>query len=286
MRFVIVSGLSGAGKSVVLHTLEDHHFCCIDNMPLEFLVELTERLLSDKIKLGDQIAVSIDTRNLINQSTDIRLILTRLKNAGFDTKLIFLRASEEVIEHRYNETRRPHPMSVYKNEPLADCIKSEIQLLDEIASCADFHIDTTEMSQYELRNTIAEHIGLRKVPVSILLKSFGYKKGVPTNADYVFDVRCLTNPYWISRLREKPGTDAEIYDFLEQSPKSINLFNDILEFLQKWLPYYGADIRSYFTIAIGCTGGRHRSVYMVEKLYQRLSKEMPKYDINKQHRDM
>ena len=286
MRFIIVSGLSGAGKSVVLQTLEDHHFYCIDNIPLEFLDKLTERLLSGNLKLGDQIAVSIDTRNLINQSTDIRLILARLKQSGCDTKLVFLRASEEVLEHRYNETRRPHPLSIYKNKPLRDCIESEIGLLDEIASCANAYIDTTNMSQYELRNTIAKNIDLHRISLSILLKSFGYKKGVPTNADYIFDVRCLTNPYWISHLRQKLGTDPQVYEFLEQSPKSIDLFNDILNFLQKWLAYYESDIRSYFTIAIGCTGGRHRSVYMVEKLYKRLSEEMPTYDINKEHRDI
>ena len=286
MRFIIVSGLSGAGKSVILHTLEDHHFYCIDNMPLEFLAELSERLLSDKIKFGNQIAVSIDARNLIAQSTDIKSILERLGKAGIDTELIFLRASEEVLEHRYNETRRPHPLSIYRNKPLKECIKSEISLLDDIASCADTYIDTTNMSQYELRNTVAEYIDLRKTPLSILLKSFGYKRGVPTNSDYIFDVRCLTNPYWVPRLRPQLGTDSEVQAFLDQEPKSIELFNDIFGFLQKWLSYYESDIRSYFTIALGCTGGRHRSVYMVEKLYRRLSAEKPAYDISKEHRDI
>ena len=286
MRFIVVSGLSGAGKSVILHTLEDHHFYCIDNMPLEFLAELSERLLSDKIKFGNQIAVSIDARNLITQSTDIKSILERLGKAGIDTELIFLRASEEVLEHRYNETRRPHPLSTYRNKPLQECIKSEISLLDDIASCADTYIDTTNMSQYELRNTVVKYIDLRKTPLSILLKSFGYKKGVPTNSDYIFDVRCLTNPYWMPRLRPQLGTDSEVRAFLDQDPKSIELFNDIFGFLQKWLSYYESNIRSYFTIALGCTGGRHRSVYMVEKLYRRLSVEKPAYDISKEHRDI
>ena len=286
MRFVIVSGLSGAGKSVTLQTLEDHHFYCMDNMPLEFLDELTKRLLAEQIKLGDRIAVSIDTRNLITQSTDLKLILERLRNAGFDTKLIFLRASEEILEHRYNETRRPHPLSTYKSKPLKACIKSEIDLLDEIALCADACIDTTNMSQYELRNIVAKQLELDKVPLSILLKSFGYKRGVPTNSDYIFDVRCLANPYWTPELRPYLGIDSEVRDFLDKSPKSIELFNDIFAFLQKWIPYYESDIRSYFTVAIGCTGGRHRSVYMVEKLYLKLSEQRPEYDINKEHRDI
>ena len=286
MKFIIVSGLSGAGKSVILQTLEDHHFYCIDNMPLEFLDELTKRLLANQIKLGDQIAISIDTRNIMNQSTDIKLILERLENAGFDTKLIFLRASEEVLEHRYNETRRPHPLSIYQNKPLRECIKSEIDLLDEIALCAGAYIDTTNMGQYELRNTVVKHLELSKVSLSILLKSFGYRKGIPTNSDYIFDVRCLSNPYWVSHLRQRLGTDSKVQDFLEQSSKSTELFNDIFAFLKKWIPYYESDIRSYFTVSIGCTGGRHRSVYMVEKLYLKLSEEKSEYDVNKEHRDI
>ena len=286
MRFVIVGGLSGAGKSVTLQTLEDHHFYCIDNMPLEFLDELTKRLLAEQIKLGDRIAVSIDTRNLITQSTDIKLILERLENAGFDTKLIFLRASEEVLEHRYNETRRPHPLSIYESKPLKACIKTETNLLDEIASCAGICIDTTSMNQYELRDIVAKQLELNKVPLSILLKSFGYKKGVPSNSDYIFDVRCLANPYWIPELRRHLGTDSEVRAFLDKSPKSIELFDDVFAFLEKWIPYYESDIRSYFTVSVGCTGGRHRSVYMVEKLYLKLSEEKPEYDINKEHRDI
>ena len=286
MRFILVGGLSGAGKSVVLQTLEDHRFYCIDNMPLESLDKLTQQLLADQIKLGEQIAVSINTRNLISQSIDIKSILDRLTAAGFDTQLIFLRASTEVLEHRYNETRRPHPLSFYKNEPLIDCINNEISLVDEIASCANVSIDTTDMSQYNLRSTVAEHLALSKVPLSILLMSFGYKKGVPTNSDYIFDVRCLANPYWVSRLREQPGTDSEVQAFLDQSPQSIELFDDIFCFLQKWLPYNESGLRSYITVTIGCTGGRHRSVYMVEKLYRKLSVEKPQYDIDKVHRDI
>ena len=286
MRFIIVSGLSGAGKSVTLQTLEDHHFYCIDNMPLEFLAELTKRLLAEQIKLGDRIAVSIDTRNLSTQSTNLKSILERLENAGIDTKLIFLRASEEVLEHRYNETRRPHPLSIYQSKPLKACIKSEIDLLDEIASCADAYIDTTNMSQYELRNIVAIQLELDKVPLSILLKSFGYKRGIPTNSDYIFDVRCLVNPYWTPELRQRLGTDSEVRAFLDKSPKSIELFSDIFAFLQKWIPHYQSNIRSYFTVAVGCTGGRHRSVYMVEKLYRKLSEENSEYDINKEHRDI
>lgn len=286
MKFIIVSGLSGAGKSVTLQTLEDHHFYCIDNMPLEFLDELTRRLLANQIKLGNRIAVSIDTRNLSTQSTDIKLILGRLRDAGFDTKLIFLRASEEVLEHRYNETRRPHPLSVHQKKSLIDCIKSEIDLLDEVASSAGAYIDTTNMSQYELRNAVTKHLELSKVPLSILLKSFGYRKGVPTNSDYIFDVRCLANPYWVSHLRQCLGTDPKVQDFLDKSLKSIELLNDIFAFLQKWIPYYESDIRSYFTVSIGCTGGRHRSVYMVEKLYLKLCEEKSGYDVNKEHRDI
>ena len=286
MKFIIVSGLSGAGKSVILQTLEDHHFYCIDNMPLEFLDELTKRLLANQIKLGDQIAISIDTRNIMNQSTDIKLILERLENAGFDTKLIFLRASEEVLEHRYNETRRPHPLSIYQNKPLRECIKSEIDLLDDITLCAGAYIDTTNMGQYELRNTVVKHLELSKMPLSILLKSFGYRKGVPTNSDYIFDVRCLANPYWVPHLRQCAGIDSKVQEFLDQSPKSIELFSDIFAFLKKWIPYYESGIRSYFTVSIGCTGGKHRSVYMVEKLYLKLSEEKSEYDVNKEHRDI
>ena len=142
------------------------------------------------------------------------------------------------------------------------------------------------MSRYELHNTVAKYLDLRKESLFILLKSFGYRKGVPINSDYIFDVRCLTNPYWVPRLRRQIGTDAEVQAFLDQSPKSIELFDDIFGFLQKWLFCYESDVRSYFTIAVGCTGGRHRSVYMVEKLYRKLSEEKSEYDINKEHRDI
>lgn len=286
MKFIVISGLSGAGKSVMLQTLEDHHFYCIDNMPLEFLDELSKQLSSKQIRLGERIAVSIDTRNLTAQSIYIKLISERLEAAGFNTKLVFLRASEEVLEHRYNETRRPHPLSIYGNKPLRECIKSEITLLDEVASNADTYIDTTDMSRYELQNTITGQLALDKVPMSILLKSFGYKKGIPTNSDYIFDVRCLANPYWVSHLRMKLGTDSEVQSFLEQSPRSMELFNDIFGFLKKWFSHYESDIRSYLTVSVGCTGGRHRSVYMVEKLYRRFREEKPEYDISKEHRDL
>jgi len=286
MRFIVISGLSGAGKSVALNTLEDHHYYCIDNMPLELLDEFTRGLLSRRIKLGDKIALSIDTRNLVAQSTDIKALLERLTEGGFDSELIFIRASRETLEHRYNETRRPHPLSIDHNKPLEDCINAEMALLESIAECAAARIDTTGMNQYELQHIINRHLALEARPLSVLLKSFGYKKGIPENSDYIFDVRCLSNPYWVADLREQLGTSAAVQDFLDQSPGSQALFDDLLSFLQKCLARHESDVRAYLTLAIGCTGGRHRSVYMVEKLYQKLVAAKPQYDISKEHRDI
>jgi len=286
MRFIVISGLSGAGKSVALNTLEDHHYYCIDNMPLELLDEFTTRLLSHSIKLGDKIALSIDTRNLVAQSTDIKGILERLAAGGFDSELIFIRASRETLEQRYNETRRPHPLSIQHNKPLEDCINAEIDLLASIAEYANARIDTTGMNQYELQHIINRRLALEPLPLSVLLKSFGYKKGIPENSDYIFDVRCLSNPYWVADLREQTGTSAAVRDFLDQSPGSQAVFDDLFGFLHRCLPRYESDMRAYLTLSIGCTGGRHRSVYMVEKLYQKLVAARPQYDISKEHRDI
>lgn len=288
MKFIIISGLSGAGKSVVLHTLEDHHFYCVDNLPLAFLDDFIDKLLAGNIKLGDKIAVSIDARSLPTQTTNFKSVLNRLTQANFDIEVIFIGATEDTLIRRYNETRRPHPISVGQDISLKECIKTENRLLDEIMTCANRRIDTTDLNQKQLKQVIIEYLSLDKKPLSILLQSFGYKKGVPANSDYVFDVRCLPNPYWETHLRPHKGTSLQIKQFLDGSNQATELVNGIFNFIQTWLPHFIADARAYMTISIGCTGGMHRSVYVVERLFEKFETENleTNYNISKQHRDI
>lgn len=288
MKFIVISGLSGAGKSVALHTLEDHHYYCIDNIPLAFLNDFSNKLVSGDIKLGDKVAVSIDARNLSDHTISFKTVLDRLAQAQFDIKVIFIGASEEALLRRYNETRRPHPLSTYQNLPLKECIKTEMNLLDEVIGCASKQIDTTDLNQKQLKQIIAEYLSLGEQPLSILLQSFGYKKGVPANSDYIFDVRCLPNPYWEAHLRPYTGTSPEIKQFLDNSESALKLVDDIFDFMRTWLPHFSSDTRAYLTISIGCTGGVHRSVYVVERLYEKFERGSLdiSYNTSKQHRDL
>ncbi len=262
MELLIISGVSGSGKSIALHALEDQNYYCIDNLPVYLLPGLAQKMQND----GSQphTAVGIDARNLPHELQQFPKILEEIERAGVDCHIIFLDASDATLLKRFSETRRKHPIS---NTPLAEAVRYERKLLEAIADKADLRIDTTSTTVHQLRDLISERIGAGpRTGLSLLFQSFGYKHGVPLDADFVFDVRCLPNPHWEPHLRPLSGRDPEVISYLERYDMVIQMRQDLIIFLQHWLPRFQRTNRSYLTIAIGCTGGQHRSVYLVEQL--------------------
>ncbi len=266
MKLIVVSGLSGSGKTVALHMLEDLGYNCIDNLPMSLL----ERLVHDITSSGDLAyeltAVGIDAR--AHARGDIRSYhehIQRVQQAGIACETLFLQTDDQIILKRYSETRRKHPLSSAALS-LADAIILERELLSPIAAQADLIIDTSRTTIHQLRDIIRERVHGRDNLLSLQFESFGYKHGLPTDADFIFDVRCLPNPHWIPHLRALTGKDREVIDYLDRHEAVNQMFEDIKQFLDRWLPQFEADSRSYVTVAIGCTGGQHRSVYLAERL--------------------
>ena len=285
MRLFIVSGFSGAGKSVTLHTLEDQGFYCIDNLPAELMHTLAEKLVRGELDLGGNIAVGIDIRSLYKTSEfNIRPILSHLEEGKVTTSVIFIVAEKTALLRRYSEARRPHPLA-HKADTLEKAIELERRCLDNILMHTDIKIDTTDLNQHQLVAHIRERLGVGDGKVSALIQSFGYKKGVPLDSDFVFDVRCLVNPYWETELRKMTGLDPAVKNFLESDPACNPLFGHILDFMETWLDRFAKNRVSSLTLSIGCTGGQHRSVYMVERLHTALAKH-PEYRLTKHHREL
>lgn len=262
MELLIISGVSGSGKSIALHALEDQSYYCIDNLPVYLLPALAQKMQRD----GNQLrtAVGIDARNLPHELQQFPQILEKIERTGVDCHIIFLDASDATLLKRFSETRRKHPIS---NAPLVEAVHYERKLLESIADKADLRIDTTSTTVHQLRDLISERIGAGvHAGLSLLFQSFGYKHGVPLDADFVFDVRCLPNPHWEPHLRPLSGRDPEVVTYLERYDMVIQMRQDLMTFLQYWLPRFQRTNRSYLTIAIGCTGGQHRSVYLAEQL--------------------
>ena len=264
MKLIIISGRSGSGKSTALNALEDLGYNCIDNLPADLLPALTCGLLAHDIHA--KVAVCIDARNAPSALQRIRAILAELPDA-VSRDIIFLDASATVLFQRFSANRRKHPLASQQLS-LMEAIQSETRLLAPIADLADWRIDTTHLSLQDLRNQItvrlADQVDTPLIALQFL--SFGYKHGVPIDADLVFDVRCLPNPYWDANLRKYTGKDSPIIAFLSKDALVQAMFDDIFGFVQRWLPAYQANQRSYFTVAIGCTGGQHRSVFLAEQL--------------------
>lgn len=270
MRLIVVSGLSGSGKSVALHVLEDLGYYCIDNMPAALL-----RSVIDEVRSGDEgstnlLAVGVDARNRQQDLEALPRLIEELRQQDIQTELLFLQSSEQVLLKRYSETRRRHPLAEH-GTALRAAIASEREMLAEVLNAADLIIDTSRTSIYELADTIRERIDRRETgALSVLIESFGFKHGIPADADFVFDLRCLPNPYWTVELRGLTGQDKEVTDFLDAQPAFQAMFDDILAFLMRWIPKYNDVQRGYLTVALGCTGGQHRSVYMTDKLAEAL----------------
>jgi UPF0042 nucleotide-binding protein len=265
-RLIIVSGLSGSGKTVALHILEDLGYYCIDNMPAALLKGLIEEVTKPDENAETRIAVGVDARNRRKDLEALPALITDLKESGIQTDLLFLQASDDILVKRFSETRRRHPLSDSGKE-LKAAISSERELLGQVINGADLVIDTSQKSDYELADVIRERVDRRKIAaLSILIQSFGFKHGIPADADFVFDLRCLPNPYWKAELRKQNGKDAAVSEFLDAQDDFIRMYGDILAFLKHWIPKYSSVSRSYLTVALGCTGGQHRSVHMTEKL--------------------
>ncbi len=282
MRLVIISGRSGSGKSTALHQLEDEGFYCIDNLPATLLSALVERASADVLSSAG-LAVCIDARNAYRDLQYFPNQLIELPES-IQLDILFLDADDDNLIKRFSETRRRHPLSD-DDTTLAEAIAREREILEPIASAASLTIDTSQMTIYELRTAIRERLaGSSSGDISILFQSFGFKRGLPSDADLVYDVRVLPNPHWVKSLRLKNGKDPEVISFLEQQSSAEDMFRDICSFLDRWLPRYRDNNRSYITVALGCTGGQHRSVYLAERLYQRYRADYP--EVNIRHREL
>jgi UPF0042 nucleotide-binding protein len=282
MRLIIISGRSGSGKSTALHQLEDEGFYCIDNLPATLLPALVERALEESFGPSG-LAVCIDARNAHTDLAHFTRFAGSLPE-GVDMEVLYLDADDTSLIKRFSETRRRHPLSS-GDTPLAEAIAREREILEPIAAAASLVVDTSQMTIYDLRTAIRERlIGAEASDISILFQSFGFKRGLPSDADLVFDVRILPNPHWEKSLRLKSGRDPEVAQFLEAQPDTQHLVADIRQFLEDWLPRYRENNRSYVTIAVGCTGGQHRSVYLAEKLYAHFREKYP--DVKLRHREL
>lgn len=263
---IVVSGLSGSGKSIALQTLEDVGYYCVDNLPISLLKSFAGEILRHEQPLSYTTAVGIDARNFLGELDRFPMIIEELRASGLEVEILFLQATDEVLLKRYSETRRKHPLSL-ENIPLLEAIRQERRLLTGISAQADLIIDTSLSNVHELRGLLRQR--LHDTPAggaSILFESFGFKKGIPADADFIFDVRCLPNPYWEPQLRPLTGLDEAVIGFLQRQPEVLRMIEDLRNFLTNWLPCFESGDRSYLTIAIGCTGGQHRSVFIAEVL--------------------
>ncbi|MEO6081134.1 MAG: RNase adapter RapZ [Steroidobacteraceae bacterium] len=266
MRLILVSGLSGSGKSVALHMLEDLGYYCVDNIPAALLKPFISHTLRSTDNQYQRVAVGLDARNTQAEIATVPALINELKASGIPSEMLFLTASDEALLRRFAETRRKHPLS-RTNQGLREAIALERELLDPVVQAADLIIDTSLTGVHELRDLIRTRVERRRHPrLSILFESFGFKYGIPGDADFVFDARALPNPYWEPGLRALTGRDDDVARYLETSADVSRLIDDISRFIEARIPEYLATNRGYLTVAIGCTGGQHRSVYLVEKI--------------------
>lgn len=266
MKLIIISGLSGSGKTVALHTLEDEGFYCVDNFPLGLLTEFTEHIHNQPINIYEDVAVGIDARSGANDLKCFNQIISRIKNKKIDVEVIYFQAEINELIKRFSDTRRRHPLT-RKGIPLSEAIDIERNLLLPIAQDANLCLDTTHTNIHQLRALVKTRVIARPAKeLSILIQSFGFKYSTPTGSDFVFDVRCLPNPHWEPTLRALTGLDSPVQDFFKDQNDVIDMYSHIRNFMEYWIPKFAEQSRYYLTISIGCTGGQHRSVYIAEQL--------------------
>jgi len=264
VKLIIISGRSGSGKSTVLNALEDAGYNCIDNFPVILLQSLVHNTLRDPAQRDATLAVCIDARSRdLERFPEIILSIDRM---DVDCEVIYLDALSPTLVKRFSETRRRHPLTNASTD-LHQAIDAEAEVLESIADLADLTIDSTQMSSQELAALVSTRVVARKTSgISLLFRSFGFKYGVPVDADMVFDLRCLPNPHWEETLRPLTGRDAPVQTFLAEQPLVTEMIDDISAYLISWIPRFEANARVYMTVALGCTGGQHRSVYVAERL--------------------
>lgn len=280
MRLVVVSGRSGSGKTVSLHVLEDLGFYCIDNLPVDMLPGVVLKLQD----IHPRLAVSIDARNLPSNVQLLKEVISELRQPGWHCEIIYLDADHKDLLRRFSETRRRHPLSNDKVS-LQEAIEQERVLLSPLASMSDITIDTSHLTHHQLCGLIRERVARENINgLQLLIQSFGFKNGMPADADFIFDVRCLPNPYWQSALRTLTGKDEAVSSFLQSHDCVQKMIEDIIQFLTNWIPCFEEDNRSYLTVGIGCTGGQHRSVYITEQLVQRA--QTLNLNVQIRHRDL
>jgi len=270
-RVVLVTGLSGSGKSIALNVLEDAGYYCIDNLPVSLFEALVRDITTKPASARSLTAIGIDARNPGAELGRLPALIKRLRDHGVACEVVFLDAEDNVLIQRFSETRRRHPLTD-DDRNLEQAIRLERETLEPLLDLARLKIDTTRTTLHELREIIRERVAERDTgEMSIMLQSFGFKHGLPRNADFVFDARCLPNPHWHPELRPHTGRDKPVADFLGQDLQVRAMLSHISDFLTQWIPCFEHEGRSYLTIAIGCTGGQHRSVYLVEELRRLLT---------------
>ena len=284
MNLIIVSGLSGSGKSIALETLEDSGYYCVDNLPIALFDSFVREAMQEGHQGYHKAAIGIDARSRSESLEQFPRTLELAEQLGIACQVMFLKASTEILLKRFSETRRKHPLTD-RAHSLTEAIEREQRLLAPIASRADLIIDTSHTNIHQLRELIRERIGAKRDHrMTIHCLSFGYKHGIPYDADFTFDARCLPNPHWEPALRPKTGKDSDVKAFLESHPEVQHYLDDLANFMTRWAPRFAAEDRSYLTVAVGCTGGQHRSVYLTEALAERLSPL--EYDLLVRHRDL
>ena len=285
MKLLVISGLSGSGKSVSLDTLEDCGYYCIDNLPLGLLADFARLLANANSPVFQHAAVGIDARNQLDDLSQFNTALGQLNEVGLQYEVIYLRAETACLLKRFSETRRKHPLTS-PTVSLAEAIKLETERLAPIANHASLQIDTTHTNIHQLRDLIRTRLvdTRQENKLSLLFESFGYKHGIPIDTDFVFDARCLPNPYWDPHLRPYTGKDQAVIDFLSQSELVTEYLNDMSQFIGRWLPRYVQENRAYVTVGIGCTGGQHRSVYLAERMAQHF--QALGYNVITRHREL
>ena len=277
MQLILVSGLSGSGKSVALKALEDAGYFAVDNLPASLILPLIDSVKSH----NEKVAISIDARTGETLAT-LPQTVSQLNAVGIDCRVVFLDANDDALARRFSETRRPHPLADKIAGGMLACITQEREMLAEVAARAH-RIDTSDVNPHTLRGWIKDWLKVDRNRIALAFQSFGFKHGIPIDADMVFDVRFLPNPFYDPRLRPLSGKDAAVKAFLQADLNVAHLIDDVTGFLVRWLPSYMGDNRAALTIAIGCTGGQHRSVYVVEELAERLGSAQ---QVLIRHRDM
>lgn len=281
-NLILVSGLSGSGKSIALGALEDLGYYCADNLPAALLAEFGRHVRSDPA-LYHRVALGVDARSRGPELTAIPEWMDALAGEGVQCELLFLTAEPNILLQRFSETRRRHPLTT-DEDALPAAIEKEHTLLEPLRKRADWVMDTSHTNIHQLRQQVWKWAGHRGDAMTLVLESFAFRRGVPQDVDFVFDARCLPNPHWVDELRPMTGRDEAVQAWLEEDPATADMFDDIRGYLSTWLPRFQDAQRSYVTVGIGCTGGRHRSVYLVDRLQRALSEQFSQVLVH--HRDL